>query len=168
MEVDEQHGESSSASSSVSSSSTSSDDSDDDSSESDSESGPAPAATQPDSTIEPNKTIRERQRLPTLSPTPPPRTIPSFLPDPSHGTEEGAKAQEEDRRTAFRRVYMDKLVEAFGSDLEKLRANEPTLDAKRLGVLIESLASGREVFNDPQSTDKGGVDEVGVLLGSKA
>jgi ribosome assembly protein 3 len=29
--------------------------------------------------------------------------------------------QDEDRRARFRRVYMEKLVEGFGSDLDKLR-----------------------------------------------
>jgi hypothetical protein len=50
-----------------------------------------------------------------LSPSPPPRAIPSFL----KATEQ---AGDDDRRARFRRVYMGKLAEGFGDELEKLRA----------------------------------------------
>jgi hypothetical protein len=59
------------------------------------------------------------------SPSPPPAVaIPSFLPSRS-GATEGEEAGEEDRRARFRRVYMEKMVEGFGSDLDKLRTVRP-------------------------------------------
>jgi ribosome assembly protein 3 len=91
-----------------------------------------------------------RPRAATLSPSPPPRAVPSFL-------ENSDTMGVDDRRVRFRRVYMEKLVEGFGEDLEKLRAvglrylldeivlrvqADPTLGPNRLQLLIESLASG--------------------------
>ena len=55
------------------------------------------------------------------SPSPPPVAIPSFLASRSGGGKEAVSADEEDRRSRFRRVYMEKMVEGFGSDLDKLR-----------------------------------------------
>ena len=103
------------ASPAASSSSSSSSDSDDTDSDTDSD-FPAPKRALQNSDVPmPNK--RQARRHPTLSPTPPPPAIPSFLPPPAR-----AKEGEEDRRAAFRRVYMEHLVQGFGGDLEKLRA----------------------------------------------
>ena len=71
----------------------------------------------------PNQHRRQVLRT-SNSPTPPPRDLPSFastIKDPE---------VEQEKRTRFRRVYMDKLVQGFGDDLEKLRAvSENTLSS---------------------------------------
>ncbi|GMK54419.1 hypothetical protein CspeluHIS016_0110050 [Cutaneotrichosporon spelunceum] len=148
---------SSSSSSSSSSSDSSSDSSDSDSSDSsDSDSDDEVPKSKAKGKAQP-KGFVERPRQPTLSPSPPPRDIPSFL---------AAEGGEDDRRARFRRVYMEKIVEGFGGDLESMRESDPTLGPSRLQLLINSLAAGVDVFAEP-SGDKG-VDEVGVILNEEA
>jgi len=114
MDIDATGSSSSASSSSGASSSSSGSDEDD----SDSDSEPKAAAAKPGPS-KPLKTKREAYRHPTLSPTPLPIALPSFLALPPGKTPSEA---EDDRRARFKRVYMDHLVQGFGSDLEKLRA----------------------------------------------
>jgi len=63
---------------------------------------------------------------------------------------------------------MSKLVEGFGGELEKLRAEEAELGPSSLQLLIDSLAAGVEVFNDPKNPRPGyglDIDELGIILG---
>lgn len=119
MEVD---GASSSASSSESSSSSSSDSSASESdSDSDADSGSESSAeiakvvTAPGLAGQP----QQRTRYPTNSPSPSPdSTLPPFFRSPAEGAE---LASLEERRNKFRTVYMNKIVEGFGGELEKMR-----------------------------------------------
>ncbi|KAK1923067.1 hypothetical protein DB88DRAFT_493651 [Papiliotrema laurentii] len=152
---------SSSSSSSSSDSDSSSDDSDsDDSSSSGSDSDEEGKPAKKSSTTVAAASKPVRPRAPTLSPSPPPRAIPSFLSN-------NETQSSDDRRARFRRVYMEKLVEGFGDDLEKLRTSDPTLGPSKLQLLIDSLASGIDIFSDPQSQmgKEKEVDEVGLILG---
>jgi hypothetical protein len=56
-----------------------------------------------------------------VTPSPPPqsRKLPSFL--SASGAAQSTNENDEERRTRFRRVYMETLVKGFGSDLEKIR-----------------------------------------------
>jgi len=101
------------------------------------------------------------------SPSPSPRQLPAFF--APRTTEE-----EDERRIRFRRLYMDKLVEGFSGDLETLRASDPSLSGQRLQRLIDSLASGIDVFHDPRQDTSPTLqqpllvqpDEVGLVLGN--
>ena len=125
MEVDGASSSSSDSSSSGSSDSSESDSDDSDSSSSSSSSSSSGGSTRAKGkgkaaaiTRGPDE-VRVRKRIPQIrenSPTPPPVSIPGFL---SSVSEQGG--DEGDRRSRFRKVYMEKLVEGFGSDLDKLR-----------------------------------------------
>lgn len=73
---------------------------------------------------------KREQRFPSLSPSPPPMAIPSFLAAAkSRTTGSGGigeatpqEEQENERREKFKNVYMEKLVEGFGADLQKMRS----------------------------------------------
>ncbi|KAG8742350.1 hypothetical protein FRC10_001631 [Ceratobasidium sp. 414] len=87
-------------------------------------------------------TIKPKRRRESRSPSPPSTAIPSFLPAP--GTE-GAQKREEELRTRFRKFWMESIADGFRDDLEELH-KEPNLSESRLGLLIDSLASGADVF----------------------
>ncbi|KAI0695717.1 hypothetical protein BC835DRAFT_1414697 [Cytidiella melzeri] len=129
--------------------------SEDSSSESDSESSrphsPIPAAAEPRAVNVPP--TKER----SLSPSPPPpATIPSFLPSGVHLSQ-----QEQALRSKFRKFWMASVADAFQSDLEEIR-KEPGMTTSRLAILIDSLASGADVFT--ASTRGGDVNEMEVVL----
>lgn len=82
--------------------------------------------------------------------------------------EEVEKKALEERQARFRKLWMGKVVTAFGNDLEQLRKDEPGLTGSKLELLIESLAAGTEVFSDGRNKKDDGsmeVDEIGVVLG---
>ncbi|ORY93590.1 hypothetical protein BCR43DRAFT_478759 [Syncephalastrum racemosum] len=47
----------------------------------------------------------------------------------------------------FRDDYMEKITMAFGNDLDTIR-QEPALDTGKLGMLIDSLEAGIDIFSD--------------------
>ncbi|KAG8720284.1 hypothetical protein FRC08_000644 [Ceratobasidium sp. 394] len=87
-------------------------------------------------------TTKPKQRQESRSPSPPSPAIPPFLPAP--GTE-GAQKREEELRARFRKFWMASIADGFRDDLEELH-KEPNLSESRLGLLIDSLASGADVF----------------------
>ncbi|EKM76090.1 hypothetical protein AGABI1DRAFT_131609 [Agaricus bisporus var. burnettii JB137-S8] len=90
------------------------------------------------------------------SPSPPPTNIPSFIPprnDPS--TEE----KEREMKEKFRKFWMTSVAEGFRDDLEELR-KESNLGTGRLALLIDSLASGAEIFSSSKHGDDTEMDIV--------
>jgi len=61
----------------------------------------------------------------------------------------------------FRKFWMSSVAEGFRDDLEQIRKQEPNMNTTKLAMLIDSLASGADVF---RSSDQGCVDEVGMVL----
>ncbi|KAI8080265.1 uncharacterized protein B0P05DRAFT_596582 [Gilbertella persicaria] len=59
-----------------------------------------------------------------------------------------ASVPSEQQNTArqFRDLYMSKVTQAFGSDLDQIR-QEPTLNGPRLNILIDSLEAGIDIFS---------------------
>ncbi|OCH87664.1 hypothetical protein OBBRIDRAFT_137503 [Obba rivulosa] len=90
------------------------------------------------------------------SPTPPPAQIPSFL--APEGAPDDSAPNERALKERFRQFWMSSVVDAFADDLEEIR-KEPNLTPSRLSLLIDSLASGAEVFSGA-----GGVGEMEVVL----
>ncbi|KAJ7476849.1 hypothetical protein B0H11DRAFT_1727134 [Mycena galericulata] len=142
--------------SSDSSSSSSESDSDSDSSESDSESEkaagpsskkPAPAAAPP-----------PRRNSP--SPPPPSAELPTFLPPRDAPTHEDA---EQAMKARFKKFWMASVADGFKDDLEEIRVKEPNLGASRLALLIDSLASGADVFTSTTQGDSE-INEMEVVL----
>ncbi|XAO22282.1 hypothetical protein I312_101051 [Cryptococcus bacillisporus CA1280] len=166
MEVD---GNSSSASSSESSSSSSSDSSaseSDSDSDAGSDSESSAGITKPVTAPTLASQAKQRTRYPTNSPSPPPdSTLPSFF----RPSDEGAALDSSnENRDKFRTVYMNKIVEGFGGELEKMRESDPTLGPKRLQLLIDSLASGIDLYTHPKQTKKDDdIDEVTLLIGKE-
>lgn len=56
---------------------------------------------------------------------------------------------------------MESLAEAFKDDLEQIR-KEPGFGSSRLAVLVESLASGADVFSSRATDDQ--VNEMEVVV----
>ncbi|KAG7447262.1 uncharacterized protein BT62DRAFT_986568 [Guyanagaster necrorhizus] len=125
------------------------------SSESDSDSDSVPTRGRP----EPTKNVAELPRVQTRqlpSPSPPPTAIPSFI--PASGT---APANEQELKARFRKFWMASVADGFRDDLEEIR-KEPNLGAARLSLLIDSLASGAEVFTSTSS--KTSTNEMQLVL----
>ncbi|KAN0088222.1 hypothetical protein V8E55_005279, partial [Tylopilus felleus] len=89
------------------------------------------------------------------SPSPQPNVdIPPFMLPNAPESEKALKER-------FRKFWMASIAEGFKDDLEEIR-KEPNLGPSRLALLIESLASGADVFS---SNSVGGcVNEMEVVL----
>ncbi|KAL1927838.1 hypothetical protein VTP01DRAFT_3243 [Rhizomucor pusillus] len=66
--------------------------------------------------------------------------------------EENKNDQQEQQPTftmkpRFRDLYMAQLTRAFGTDLDKIR-QEPNFNESRLGLLIDSLEAGIDIFSN--------------------
>ncbi|RDB20233.1 hypothetical protein Hypma_012625 [Hypsizygus marmoreus] len=93
------------------------------------------------------------------SPSPPPSTLPTFI---NPGQDEDKDAQEKVMKERFRKFWMASVADGFKDDLEQIR-KEPNLGTARLSLLIDSLASGADVFAS-SSDGKGNINEVEVIL----
>ncbi|KAF8550266.1 hypothetical protein OG21DRAFT_1514220 [Imleria badia] len=72
-----------------------------------------------------------------------------------------APESEKALKEKFRKFWMASIAEGFKDDLEEIR-KEPNLGPSRLALLIESLASGADVFSS--SSAAGCVNEMEVVL----
>ncbi|KXN88340.1 hypothetical protein AN958_07485 [Leucoagaricus sp. SymC.cos] len=113
---------------------------------------PIAASSLPAASQKPAKTHR------SPSPSPPPVEISSFLPPPG---DPSAEEKEKELKEKFRKFWMSSVADGFRDDLEELR-KEPNLGTGRLALLIDSLASGAEVFS---SKADGDVSEMDVIMG---
>lgn len=131
------------------------------SSESDSDDSDVPQRVEP--TKETPGKVHIKQ-IPTQerSPSPQPVPIPSFLPSQAEAAE--AVEQEKVLKERFRRFWMSGIADAFKDDLEEIR-KEPNLDKSRLALLIDSLASGAEVYSSSLKDGKD-INEMEVVLDS--
>ncbi|KAL1678155.1 hypothetical protein EV122DRAFT_278426 [Schizophyllum commune] len=141
----------SSDSSDPSEESSSSSDSESDSDSSDpADDAPAQAAS---SVLRPVASASRRSPSPPLPST----EIPSFLPDKSAPN---SQEKEQDLRDKFRKFWMSAVVDGFKDDLEEIR-KEPNLTTPKLSLLIDSLASGADVF---VMSGKGDVGEMAMVV----
>ncbi|EED77329.1 predicted protein [Postia placenta Mad-698-R] len=86
--------------------------------------------------------------------------IPAF---PSDGASEQEKQDEQVLRDRFRKFWMTSVADAFKDDLEEIR-KEPNLTTSRLTLLIDSLASGADVFTSSRGASGNDVNEMEVVL----
>ncbi|KAF7300967.1 Rsa3 domain-containing protein [Mycena indigotica] len=93
------------------------------------------------------------------SPPPPSPTLPSFLPPKDAAEFENT---EQEMKEKFRKFWMASVADGFKEDLEQIRVKEPNLGQSRLAMLIDSLASGADVFSS--TTQRDGVNEMQVVL----
>ncbi|CAK5269872.1 unnamed protein product [Mycena citricolor] len=95
------------------------------------------------------------------TPSPPPTSVPlpSFLPPADAPDYENAENRLKER---FRKFWMSSVADGFKDDLEEIRLKEPNLGTSRLALLIDSLASGADVFSS--STRNGQVNEMEIVL----
>ncbi|KAF4574369.1 hypothetical protein EYR36_005703 [Pleurotus pulmonarius] len=131
------------------------------SSESDSEDSDAPQRVE-SSKQTPGKAQIKQLPLQERSPSPQPVPIPSFLPSQTEAAE--AAEQEKVLKERFRRFWMSSIADGFKDDLEEIR-KEPNLDKSRLALLIDSLASGAEVYSSSLKDGKD-INEMEVVLDS--
>jgi len=61
---------------------------------------------------------------------------------------------------------MASVADGFKDDLEEIR-KEPNLGASRLALLIDSLASGADVFTSSRPGDSQAINEMEVVLESQ-
>ncbi|KAL4261677.1 Ribosome assembly protein 3 [Pleurotus pulmonarius] len=131
------------------------------SSESDSEDSDAPQRVE-SSKETPGKAQIKQVPPQGRSPSPQPVPIPSFLPSQTEAAE--AAEQEKVLKERFRRFWMSSIADGFKDDLEEIR-KEPNLDKSRLALLIDSLASGAEVYSSSLKDGKD-INEMEVVLDS--
>ncbi|TFK64175.1 hypothetical protein BDN72DRAFT_889649 [Pluteus cervinus] len=93
------------------------------------------------------------------SPSPPPQSVelPSFLPT---GGEDDPQ-REQLMKEKFRKFWLSAVADGFKDDLEEIR-KEPNLSTSRLGLLIDSLAAGADVFTSSESMN--GIKEYEIIL----
>ncbi|KAH9064570.1 hypothetical protein EDB87DRAFT_1672947 [Lactarius vividus] len=103
----------------------------------------------------------ERIKAQSPSPSPPPGDLPPFL--PPEGSSNRAE-EEQALRNRFRQFWMASVADAFSDDLERIR-KEPSMTKSRLALLIDSLASGGEVFSS-HAGERGEMNEMEVVLSS--
>jgi len=106
---------------------------------------------------------RERivySRSPSLVPPP----VPSFLPTKPGGSVDAESEQQ--LRGRFRKFWMQSVADAFQDDLGQIH-KEPGMNKSRLAMLVDSLASGSEVFASNSLPETCGVNEMGVVTGSQ-
>nr|CDI52325.1 hypothetical protein BN887_05316 [Melanopsichium pennsylvanicum 4] len=73
-------------------------------------------------------------------------------------TSQQTQAQREQRRQAFRSLWLKAVADEFGDELDAIRTREPTLGADggtRLPLFIDALASGSELFSSPSNEQTG-------------
>jgi hypothetical protein len=64
----------------------------------------------------------------------------------------------------FRKFWMTSIADGFKDDLEEIR-KEPNLGSSRLSMLIDSLASGADVFSSSSQPGGGNaINEMEVVL----
>ncbi|OJT04632.1 hypothetical protein TRAPUB_4644 [Trametes pubescens] len=129
-------------------------------SESDSDAGPARAVS-PKAGQASAPTSSKPARRPA-SPTPPPTTVPSFLPGKGAADEE--KQNEQVLKERFRKFWMASVADGFKEDLEEIRKQEPNLTTSRLAMLIDSLAAGGDVFTSSRVEPDSGMAEMEIVL----
>ncbi|CAE6510740.1 unnamed protein product [Rhizoctonia solani] len=141
-------------------------DSDSDSDSSASETSSTVRSTSPQPTAA-TESLPKSKRRDSHSPSPPPTNLPSFLPPP--GTDNACQ-REEELKARFRRFWMASVADGFRADLEELH-KEPNLTESRLSLLIDSLASGADVFMSAPAGNSGrglesisGINEMEVVL----
>ncbi|CAE6515308.1 unnamed protein product [Rhizoctonia solani] len=125
----------------------------------------------PRAAVAPESPVKPKRRRDSLSPSPPPTDLPPFL--PPAGTE-NARKREEELKARFRKFWMASVADGFRADLEELH-KEPNLTESRLSLLIDSLASGADVFmsappgNSSRALESiSGVNEMEVVLDGTA
>ncbi|KAI0785578.1 hypothetical protein C8Q75DRAFT_809176 [Abortiporus biennis] len=94
--------------------------------------------------VEQQKAAR-RPRSPS-PPLPQPAEIPSFLLSKGDDENDQVQKQEQEMKEKFKKFWMSTLVDAFEDDLKEIQ-KEPNMNPSRLALLIDSLASGSEVFS---------------------
>ncbi|GLB33189.1 putative ribosome-assembly protein 3 [Lyophyllum shimeji] len=117
--------------------------------------GPTPIARQPNAVTKARPVGRT-----SPSPSPPPGEIPSFI----HTTDPAEKeSQEQLMKAKFRKFWMASVADGFKDDLEEIR-KEPNLGTSRLSLLIDSLASGADVFTTSSRPNKSNsINEIEVI-----
>jgi len=63
------------------------------------------------------------------------------------------------------KFWMSSVADAFKDDLEEIR-KEPNMTTSRLSLLIDSLASGADVFSSTMPSRETAMNEMEVVLGS--
>lgn len=61
----------------------------------------------------------------------------------------------------FRKFWLSAVADGFKDDLEEIR-KEPKMSTSRLGLLIDSLASGAEIYTSGEGL--GGTKEYEIML----
>jgi len=78
---------------------------------------------------------------------------------------EEEQAKDAALREKFKKFWMASVADAFQKDLDQLR-KEPNMTTDRLSLLIDSLASGADVFTNPSSLPpRQATEEMELVLG---
>ncbi|KZT53359.1 hypothetical protein CALCODRAFT_440176 [Calocera cornea HHB12733] len=105
---------------------------------------------------------RPQKRLTSRSPSPPSPALPPFVP------QDDREQKEEQLKARFRKYWMASLADGFADDLDEIR-KEPSMTKSRLEMLIDSLASGADVFSSSvdESSRRRTTEEMELVLGER-
>jgi len=119
-----------------------------------------------DASVPPTKQPDKRERVVySRSPSPVPASVPSFLPTKPDGSVDTETEQQ--LKDRFRKFWMQSVADAFQDDLAQIH-KEPGMNKSRLAVLVDSLASGADVFTSNSPSETRGVNEMDVVMGNLA
>lgn len=133
----------------------------DEDSDSDSSSSSSSSSSTNVHAVSNNQDIEVAKAPPSRSPTPPSTAIPPLLP-PQDVQNTADIEKEKELKDKFRQFWMASIADAFSDDLEEIRkvsnyialtrnfidviCKEPNMTQSKLSLLIDSLASGADVF----------------------
>jgi len=110
------------------------------------------------------KSDKKERAVYSRSPSPTPAPIPSFLPTKPDGSVDAEGEQQ--LKDRFRKFWMQSVADAFQDDLGQIH-KEPGMNKSRLAMLVDSLASGADVFTSPGVVaETRGVNEMDVVMGN--
>lgn len=118
-----------------------------------------------DASVSPIEKSGQRERVAySRSPSPVPVSVPSFLPTKQDGSAD--LENEQQLKDRFRRFWMQSVADAFQDDLAQIH-KEPGMNKSRLAILVDSLASGADVFASNSFSETRDVDEMDTLMGNQ-
>jgi len=114
-----------------------------------------------DAPVPTEKSGKRERVVYSRSPSPIPAPVPSFLPTNPDGSIDTESEQQ--LKDKFRKFWMQSVADAFQDDLVQIH-KEPGMSKSRLAMLVDSLASGADVFTASSLAETRGMNEMDIVM----